>query len=566
MTANQAFWRSAFKALLPAFTVGLVGAAIVYTIAWVLADDAASRTQRALSAAYKPGLSELIYAQAMAESLANSDNPAGDQVQNQVFALAEVMKEREEFDAGLAYYAARGIGTALKTVCLEDRVLRLSLVLLTATREHVPACKGEVYSADLRAAETRRDALEGDAEKLRSDMAMASVAADDEGYPEAETRRRSLAWQESLVALSSGHAQLNEAVILVDEGNLREALELMRSYDVSSQSDLKMIEEESSNLETVIPQTQNWHERHHDPLANHPIWTELKLTADDMTRHLEFVSSYISTQYRNLGGVEGSISTYLEDQRKNHGRELLACRKATLAKDEELGLALSSATTLRTQLLTANWVAASRVDSKRSALQALLLVLQTWHLTWGIVAGLVTALLSDWVARVYRLVSKAKIQSRLNPVVLIVGFMAGTIVSVRLGDRLDELTAVIASVALAAWWKYCVSILLAVLLSSILGYLGGFLIAPESTKPTGSRPGLWFNGGGGALGALTIGFVLNYIGSMHYALGLSASADFGFSQLLALTAIGAAAGAIMGPQLAALRSRERLFSVRSHEE
>jgi hypothetical protein len=67
-----------------------------------LAGDAVTKTGKALREAYKPGVTELIYAVTMAESLAASDSPMGAETQSQVLALAEAENEREDFSPSLA--------------------------------------------------------------------------------------------------------------------------------------------------------------------------------------------------------------------------------------------------------------------------------------------------------------------------------------------------------------------------------------------------------------------------------------------------------------------------------
>lgn len=128
------------RRLLRGAIAGSTGVFIIYLIALALATDSRTKTGRALRDAYKPGVTNLIYAQTMAESLAAAEGPAGGPVQTRVLALAEALNEREEFSAALAADEIEGIGMALEDACLERRILAVSFLFITGTPKPKPSC------------------------------------------------------------------------------------------------------------------------------------------------------------------------------------------------------------------------------------------------------------------------------------------------------------------------------------------------------------------------------------------------------------------------------------------
>ena len=104
---------------------GLAGVIVVYLVAWSLASDAVTKTSKALGDAYKPGVTELIYAVTMAESLAASDSPTAGETQSEVLSLAEAQKEREDFSAAVGQFELRGIRLLFENSELEKQILQM---------------------------------------------------------------------------------------------------------------------------------------------------------------------------------------------------------------------------------------------------------------------------------------------------------------------------------------------------------------------------------------------------------------------------------------------------------
>jgi hypothetical protein len=344
-----------------------------------------------------PGVTNLIYAQTMAESLATAEGPAGGPVQTRVLALAEALNEQEEFNAALAAHEIEGIGMALEDACLERRILIVSFVFITGTPQPKPSCRGMDAEKDPEKLDAERLATQEQYQSLLSQIAEARVSAQFEGDPRAETTAATLSSRATIEAFKVGRLQLTEALIMAEKTDIEQALEATRQYAVSSQSDLNELEKGVSDLEYIVPHSQDWHERHHDEIAEDPLWTDLKVSAGDVTRDLSFAKDATGKEYRHLGGVEGSIRLFIEEQRQDRGQVLAQAQEAVVIKEQHLASASANAQRLQTLLLSGNKLTSARVEAESSALQTLLFTVQVWHLTWGVLACLVGALLGEYL-------------------------------------------------------------------------------------------------------------------------------------------------------------------------
>lgn len=141
------------------------------------------------------------------------------------------------------------------------------------------------------------------------------VSAQFEGDPRAETTVATLSSRATIEAFKVGRLQLTEALIFAEKGDIERALEATRQYAVSLPSDLNELEKRVSDLEYIVPHSQDWHERHHDEIAADPLWNDLKVSAGDVTRHLAFAKDATGKEYTHPGGVEGSIRLFITEQR-----------------------------------------------------------------------------------------------------------------------------------------------------------------------------------------------------------------------------------------------------------
>lgn len=538
---------------------GMTGAIVIYMIGWTLAEDSTSKTKRALSDAYKPGIAELIYAQAMAESLTAAEGPAGGPVQTRVLALAEALNEREDFSADLASYELGALQMAAGNACLEHRILAVGIAKMTGSAQPDPSCPDIAKETDLEKLETERLTAEQQYQSLLSQIAEARASAQFEGDPRAETTAAGMTRQATIDAFKVGRLQLTEALIFAHRGELVSALEMTRGYAVSSQSDLDTLERAVSQLEYLVPHAQNWHERHHEETAPDGAWTDVKVSAGDVTRDLAFAKDLTGQEYRHLGGVEGSVRLYLDEQRQQKGQALGQARQAVLAKQQHLDSASATAKQLQKLLLSTSTLTSALVEAQATSLRALLFTVQLWHLTWGLLAGLAGALLGEGIGQMQRLISRVKItrqgtsrphavlSSRSTAIFQLVGLLVGTLVSIRIGDRLDELTSLMVDVATQRWYAYMGFILILGAIASLVGGVAGNVLISEPAGRHFVKRDLYLTGAGGVLSGITAAIVLDQLLAGKNMSGQFLVRDSSLqAQLLALALVGGVFGSLIG--------------------
>lgn len=543
---------------------GMTGVIVIYLIGWTLAADSTSKTKRALGDAYKPGIAELIYAQAMAESLTAAEGPAGGPVQTRVLALAEALNERENFSPDLASYEIGALQLAADNACLEHRILGVGIANILGSAQPDLSCPDIAKETDLEKVETERLAAEQQYQSLLSQIAEARASAQFDGDPRAETTAARMTKQATIEAFKVGRLQLTEALIFADRGELVRALEMTRGYAVSSQSDLKGLEQLVSELEYLVPHSQNWHERHHEEIAKDGAWTDLKVSAGDVTRDLAFATDLTGKEYRHLGGVEGSVRLYLEEQRHEKGQALGQAQQAVLAKQQHLASASAAAKQLQELLLTASTLTSARVDAQANSLRALLFTVQLWHLTWGLLAGLAGALLGEGIGRIQRLISRVKItwhgasrphavlSGRSTAIFQLVGLLLGTLVSIRIGDRLDELTSFMVDAATQRWYAYLGFIVILGAIASLIGGAAGNVLISEPAGRHFVKRDVYVTGAGGVLSGITTALVLDHLLAGKNVVGQSLVSDSSLqAQLLALALVGGVFGSLIGARLLA---------------
>jgi hypothetical protein len=541
---------------------GITGVILIYLIGWTLAEDSTSKTKRALSDAYKPGIAELIYAQAMAESLTAAEGPAGGPVQTRVLALAEALNERENFSPDLASYEIEAIQLAADNACLEHRILGVGIANILGSAQPDPSCPDIAKETDLEKVETERLAAEQQYQGILSQIAQARASAQFDGDPRAETTAARMTKQATIAAFKGGRLQLTAALIFADRGELVKALEMTRGYAVSSQSDLKGLEQLVSQLEYLVPHSQNWHERHHEEIAQDGAWTDLKVSAGDVTRDLAFATDLTGKEYRNLGGVEGSVRLYLEEQRQGKGQALGQAQQFVLAKEQHLASASATAKQLRELLLSASTLTSARIDAQENSLRALLFSVQLWHLTWGLLAGLAGGLLGEGIGRIQRLISGVKIpwhrtsrphavlSNRSTATFQLVGLLVGTLVSIRVGDRLDELTSFIVNAATQRWYAYFGFIVILGATASLIGSAAGNVLISEPAGRHIVRKDGYVTGAGGVLFGITTALLLDHLLAGKNIVGQSLDSDSSVQgQLLALALVGGVFGSLIGARL-----------------
>ncbi len=553
-------------------TVGLLGGAVaaivIYLLAATIGRDLTMKTERALRDAYKPGISELIYAQTMARSLEASDNPGGSRIQTLVLGLAEAMKEAEDFSVELAAHEIQSIGMASQNACIEERVLATSLENLTLLPQEKSECSLDQNEFDEGKLQSEVAKAEGEAESLRRDLAEAHVQEQFEGDPSAERTIASISKKDTLLSLKKGRLELAEALILVQKGETQKALEVTRDYAVTSQGQLKALEDLVYHLAYIVPHSQAWHVREDqsDSIAKMDIWTDLKVCASDVSQNLAFAVAADGDEYHHLGGVEGSIRLYIEqlDAKKS---ELSRAEQAVAKKQQALVSASGNVSRLREILSSSNQLLSARVQAQSKSLSGVLVNVQVWHLVWGVFAGLVGSILGEYLGRISKRMRQFAVrvgwarlrhlsEDRAHPkepgLLPILGLILGTLVGIRLGDQLESLTALLIELAARRWPFFLVSYVVLAIVAIIVGGFAGHSVIPRSLKQRITRASIYASGSGGVLAGLLIFTVTKLLPMTNYFTGEQSRTSFE-SGVLALSLVGGLFGSLIGSALPAGR-------------
>jgi hypothetical protein len=553
-------------------TVGFLGGGmavvVIYLLAGAIGRDLTMKTEHALRDAYKPGISELIYAQTMARSLEASDNPGGSPMQTLVLGLAEAMKEAEDFNVELAEYEVQSIGMASQNACIEERVLATSLENLTFTPQEKGECSLDLNEFDEGKLQSEVAKAEAETESLRRDLAEAHVQAQFEGDPGAERTVASISKKETLLSLKKGRLELAGALILVERGETQKALEIARDYAVSSQGQLQALEDLVYRLAYIVPQSQAWHlhEDQSDNIAKMDIWTDLKVSASNVSQNLAFAVEADGDEYHHLGGVEGSIRLYVEqlDAKKS---ELIRAEQAVAKKQQSLVSASGNVSRLREILSSSNPLSLARVQARSKSLLGVLLNVQVWHLVWGIFAGLVGSILGEYLGRIRKLMrqitarvgwtrllhlSEDSAHPKEHDILPILGLILGTLVGIRLGDHLESLTGLLIGLAARGWLFLLVSYVVLASVAIIVGGFAGRSLIPRSSRQRITRARIYASGGSGALAGLLIFTLTKLLPMTNFFAGEQSRASFE-SSALALSLVGGLFGSLIGSALPAGR-------------
>lgn len=545
---------------------GLIGGSIIYLAGWSLADAMIAKTAAALEHALKPDLKDLIYAQTMAESLAGSDSPAGGSVQVQVLSLAESVNERSYFNTSLTAFAAKALAGARANACFERMVLARGREKLFSTPPAPPSACAPKALTDLAALRAARQAADDKYQALLSQIGAARATAQFEGDPRAEVTAAALSRQATIASFDAGELALNEALATIEGGDIAGGFEIMRNSVVGAQSDLHALEDLFSRLEYLAPQTQAWHQLHHEALADDPRWVDMKVAAGDAAHDLLVARTETSTEYQNLGGVEGSLRAYVEEQKTNNGAELAKAETAAANKSDALTAAAEHTAKLGSILQATSGLVARRVEAERNALATLLFGLQIWHLTWGVLGGLVGALIGEFLVRLRDAFNRrrrrgdtaapeAEPRRYADAIFPLVGLMLAMVVSVRLADSLDGLTNTLigplAGIAITSWLGYLAAVVILGIVGTAIGGLCGRFLLPSASRDARARTDIWVTGVGGVLAGVVAAVVLRWLVGPH-AMGAAAS-DIAATQahLFALALIGGVFGSLIGATLIA---------------
>jgi hypothetical protein len=329
--------------------------------------------------------------------------------------------------------------------------------------------------------------------------------------------------------LNWGNKSLIQGVALAERGRVVDSLEMVRQYAVSSQSDVKALERLSSDLAYIVSHSQAWHERRNDPVAKDSLWTDTKVSASELGRDFAFVAQLTGEEYHNLGGVEGSIPAYWRRQRTEKWADLKRAQQAVLNKQEHLTKARKDAGDLESQLRRMERLTELRVAEHTGVLKRLLLNNQLWHLTWGVLAGLVGALLCELIniERVRRMwtilgdightkrpetpAEKSEHNHHPNAIFSMVGLMLGTLLSIRLGDRLEEFSSHLVDLATRKVFDFAIFLLLLGSIGTLTGGLGARLLTPKPLHHAIAKPRVTVIGTGGFVGGLLGAVVLTWV-------------------------------------------------------
>jgi hypothetical protein len=546
---------------------GLVGGSIIYLAGWSLADEMIEKTKSALVRAFKPDLKDMIYAQTMAESLAASQSPAGGAVQVQVLALAQSVNEQAYFNASLTVHVTQALTIAWQNACIERLVLaRGREKLFASPPSATPPCTPVPLSSDLATLRVTHQEAENQYQALLSELATAHASAQFDGDPRAEVTAALLSRKATIASLNEVQLALNEALLMI-EVNVAAGFETMRNSAVGSQSDLASLRDLLSRLEYLAPTTQAWHRLHGDVLAQDARWIDMKVAAGDSTHDLVVAIAETSTEYRNLGGVEGSLRTYVEEEKANNGAGLAKAEEAVANKYEALGSGIEHTRKLDAILRSTSSLIGTRVVVETNALATLLFGMQIWHLTWGVLGGLVGALLGELLVRVRNMISRRWVHSPADrseetpprayadAIFPLIGLMLAMVVSVRLADSLDGLTdtliAPLAGMAITGWWGYLVAVLILGLAGTVIGGLCGRFLLPSSSRNTVVHTNIWITGVGGVLAGVVAAIALRWLVGPHDAGTAASDIAAAEAHLFALALIGGLFGSLIGATLIA---------------
>jgi hypothetical protein len=410
--------------------------------------------------------------------------------------------------------------------------------------------------------EQEREVAEDEAQALFAQIAGQQVKATFEGDPRAEVESAKVQKRAIIAGLNWGNKSLIKGVALAERGRVVEALDLVRQYAVSLQSDAEALEELSSKLAYTVAHSQAWHERRSDEAAKDSLWTDAKVSASELGQEFAFVVRQIGDEYHNLGGVEGSISAYWKKQRTEAWDELKRAQQAVVSKQEHLTTARKNSEELEKQLTRLDRLTGLRIAEHTEGLKRLLLNNQLWHLTWGVFAGLVGALLCELIniERVRRLrtflwgigrrirtetpAKESENRHHPNAIFSMVGLMLGAVLSIKLGDRLEEFSSHLVDIATRNLFGFALFLLFMGLIGTLTGGFGARLLTPKPLHHALAKPRVSVIGVGGFVGGLLGAVVLTWVSRGHHIVSDSAQAV-----CLALALLGGLFGALIGTTL-----------------
>ncbi|MBI3676490.1 MAG: hypothetical protein HY243_07715 [Proteobacteria bacterium] len=554
------------RRLLVGVSAGMVGGTLIYLAGWWLADGLTKKVELALNSPHVPGLTSIMSAQVTLESLAGAGSAVSSPAQVRVMGLAESVGEQHYFRPEPASFAVEVLELATNNACLQSLIATLSLQKIGVAAQPAPTpCPHATVPGDPAKLAALQAQLENEYQATLSELVSARQSDPLAGLQPLGTQSEEPNRQALMMNLVLGQVMLTRSQWAAKNGDIVSALELSRDYAISEQSNIKDFEDTFLGLEYMAATLVDWHNARHEGEGQDSRWLDLKVSAGDLTHDIDLATEDFTAQYRHGGGVEGSIRVFVQEQQEQHGADLVQSRDASLALEQHLRSAIVHAQAIRRMLLSVQPLTQRRVADQQSMLKSLEFGLQIWHLTWGVLAGLIGALLGELMVRTRHWIAHARASSRgqksrvhvrlySDAIFPLAGLMLAMLVSVRLTDGLDELTESIVSplAALAAnsWLGYLASVLALGALGTLIGGLAGRFLVPASSRGMIAETDVWLTGTGGVLAGVVVAIGLRWLVGPDPQ-STSATPDVLSMQafLFALALIGGLFGSLIGATL-----------------